>query len=306
MFENAVALLASQPLLFASILGLLVGSFLNVVILRLPKQMQHEWTEQCHDWLKQVEQEKDSTPAVVDKTEQEQATSSIEAPPGIAAKGSHCPKCKASIKPWHNIPVISYLALGGKCANCKAKIPLRYPLVELLTAILSALVIHHFGITLQGGAALFLTWCLIALSFIDFDHQLLPDNIVLPALWLGLLLNLGTAFTSINHAVIGAAAGYMSLWSIFQLFKLLTGKEGMGYGDFKLLALFGAWLGWQVLPQIIFISTMVGSIVGITLIASKKINREKPIPFGPYIAIAGFIALLWGGEINTLYLSTLN
>lgn len=296
MLNNVIYLLEAAPLFYSALLGLLVGSFLNVVILRLPRQLHHEWTEQCKIWLSDDKEEKE--PDVDDN------------PPGVVKKGSHCPKCGAAIKPWQNIPVISYLILGGKCANCKTKISIRYPLIELLTAGLSALVIHNFGISAQGGFALLLTWALVALSFIDFDHQLLPDNIVLPFLWLGLLLSIlpitaAPIFANPHDAIIGAAAGYMSLWLVFQLFKLITGKEGMGYGDFKLLALFGAWLGWQMLPQILFISTILGSIIGISLMALKIIKRDNPIPFGPYIAIAGFIALLWGEKINKLYLSSL-
>lgn len=305
MLNNVLHLLEAAPLAYAAILGLLVGSFLNVVILRLPRQLQHEWTEQCKLWINSLNDQKE--------TEVNNANNNGDiprpGPPGIVKKGSHCPKCSAEIKPWHNIPVISYLLLSGKCASCKTKISVRYPLIELLTAGLSVLVIHHFGISLQGGFALLLTWALISLTFIDFDHQLLPDNIVLPFLWLGLLLsvvpNSSSVFASPRDAIIGAAAGYMSLWLIFQLFKLLTGKEGMGYGDFKLLALFGAWLGWKMLPQIVFISTMLGSVIGISLMLFKIIKRENPIPFGPYIAIAGFIALLWGEKINHFYLSKL-
>lgn len=302
MFENVILLLESAPLFFSALLGLLVGSFLNVVILRLPRQLKHEWTEQCQIWLNGDSEE-------IKEDEEQKQPNDKSSPPGIVKEGSHCPKCHAAIKPWHNIPVISYLLLGGKCANCKTRISLRYPLIELLTAGLSALIIHHFGISAQGGFALLLTWVLIALAVIDFDHKLLPDNLVLPFLWLGLILsvipfNNNPLFVNPHDSIIGAAAGYMSFWVVFQLFKLLTGKEGMGYGDFKLLALFGAWLGWQMLPQIIFISTMVGSIFGLTLMALKYIKRENHIPFGPYIIGAGFIALLWGDEINTLYLSS--
>ena len=296
MLNNVIYLLEAAPLVYSAILGLLVGSFLNVVILRLPRQLHHEWTEQCKIWLNDDGENKEP---------QESGAKDSDTPPGIVKEGSHCPKCNAAIKPWHNIPVISYLILGGKCANCKTRISVRYPLIELLTAGLSVLAIHHFGISTQGGFALLLTWALVALTFIDFDHQLLPDNIVLPFLWLGLLLSLLPVFANPHDAIIGATAGYMSLWLVFQLFKLVTGKEGMGYGDFKLLALFGAWLGWQMLPQIIFISTMLGSIIGISLMVLKIIQRDKPIPFGPYIATAGFIALLWGEEINQLYLSHL-
>jgi len=293
VFDNLLALINSAPILFTSIIGLLVGSFLNVVILRIPKRMLHEWTTQSEAWLNR--DKPNNTEAKIDQPD--------TTPPGIVKQGSHCPKCKAPIKPWHNIPLISYLLLMGKCANCKTPISIRYPFIELLTAALSVVVIHHFGITEQGGFALLITWALIALSFIDFDHQLLPDDIVLPLIWLGLLASLLPVFAEPKDAIIGAVAGYLSLWVVFQLFKIFTGKEGMGFGDFKLLSLFGAWLGWQYLPQIIIISTAAGSVIGITLMVLKLIKRENPIPFGPYIAVAGWIAMLWGSQINDAYLS---
>ncbi len=303
MLENLLALPHGSQLALTAVFSLLVGSFLNVVILRIPKRMHHEWTQQCHLWLKQSS---DQTQSEKPAEETDEATSDTEqAPPGIVTKGSHCPQCKVAIKPWHNIPILGYLWLGGKCANCKCKISPRYPFVEALTAILSVIVIHHFGFSTQGFLAVILTWILIALTFIDFDHQLLPDEITLPGLWMGLIISLWTVFATPQQAIIGAACGYLSLWLVFHAFKRVTGKEGMGYGDFKLLALFGAWFGWQLLPQIIFISTVVGSLVGLALIVSKKINRDKPIPFGPYLAIAGWIAMLWGDKINNYYLSSI-
>ncbi|MEQ1622661.1 MAG: A24 family peptidase, partial [Methylococcales bacterium] len=212
------------------------------------------------------------------------------------------PKCETPIKPWQNIPVISFLLLKGACANCKNPISIRYPIIEIFTALTSVIVAWHFSYTPQAGFALLLTWALIALSFIDIDSQLLPDSITLPLLWLGLLLSLFNVFTDANTSIIGAIAGYMILWSVYQLFKLVTGKEGMGYGDFKLLAVFGAWLGWQILPMIIILSSLVGAVVGISMMILVKRDHNSPIPFGPYLAAAGWIALLWGDPINKFYL----
>ncbi|MEM7358559.1 MAG: A24 family peptidase [Pseudomonadota bacterium] len=266
-------------------LGLLVGSFLNVVIYRYPNLLKYQWSAQSSEWLNGEPYAK-------------------PAPPGIVAPGSHCGHCKAPVRAWQNIPIISYLLLRGRCASCQQPFSIRYPLVELLTGLVSAYVVHHFGWSVQAVAAIALSWVLIVLTFIDFDHQLLPDDIVLPVLWLGLGLSLLPVFAEVQDSVLGAIAGYLSLWLVFQAFKLLTGKEGMGHGDFKLLALFGAWLGWQMLPQIILVSTVVGSLVGITLMALKKASSENAIPFGPYIALAGWIAMLWGEQINQTYLRT--
>lgn len=269
----------------AGIIGLLVGSFLNVVIYRLPVMLQRSWRKECLDYL-QMEAEPEGEPF------------------NLSLPLSRCPKCQSPIKPYQNIPVISYVFLKGQCAHCKNPISIRYPLIEAFTATLSVLVAWHFGYTPQAGFALLLTWCLIALSFIDIDHQLLPDNITLPMLWLGLLLSLFGLYTDVNASVIGAIAGYMVLWLVYQAFKLATGKEGMGYGDFKLLALFGAWLGWQTLPMIILLSSLVGAVIGITMIIFAKQDHNKPIPFGPYLAAAGWIALLWGNDLNRLYLTS--
>lgn len=280
-------LLSASPQLFAvlaGIIGLLVGSFLNVVIYRLPIMLQRDWRKECLEYL-QMEAE-------------ESGVFNLSLPP------SRCPQCQTPIKAYQNIPVISYVFLKGQCANCKHPISFRYPAIELLTAITSAIVAWHFGYGLQAGFALLLTWVLIALSFIDIDHQLLPDNITLPVLWLGLLLSLFDIYSNTQASVIGAMAGYMALWLVYWSFKLLTGKEGMGYGDFKLLALFGAWLGWQFLPLIILLSSLVGAVIGITLMVVSKRDHNIPIPFGPYLAVAGWIALLWGKEINQLYLSS--
>jgi leader peptidase (prepilin peptidase)/N-methyltransferase len=267
------------------IIGLLVGSFLNVVIYRLPVMLQRSWRKECIEYL-QMEAEPEGEPF------------------NLSLPLSRCPKCQSPIKPYQNIPVISYVFLKGQCANCKNPISIRYPLIEAFTATLSVLVAWHFGYTPQAGFALLLTWCLVALSFIDIDHQLLPDNITLPMLWLGLLLSLFGLYTDVNASVIGAIAGYMVLWLVYQAFKLATGKEGMGYGDFKLLALFGAWLGWQTLPMIILLSSLVGAVIGITMIVFAKHDQNKPIPFGPYLAAAGWIALLWGNDLNRLYLTS--
>ncbi|MGZ8224656.1 MAG: prepilin peptidase [Methylobacter sp.] len=272
----------------AGVIGLLVGSFLNVVIYRLPIMMQRSWRKECTEYL---------------QISPDSLLQSKEEPLNLVFPLSRCPECSAPIKPYQNIPVISYLFLKGKCAQCRSPISLRYPLVEIFTAVTSAIVAWHFGYTPQTAFALVLTWTLIALSFIDIDHQLLPDAISLPVLWLGLFLSLFTLFTDTHSSIIGAIAGYTILWIIYHLFKLATGKEGMGYGDFKLLALLGAWLGWQFLPLIILLSSLIGAVMGIAMIIFVKRSYHIPIPFGPYLAAAGWIALLWGNEINQLYLS---
>lgn len=284
MFSEFAGLPPELHITIATILGLLVGSFLNVVIYRYPKLLKYQWTAQSQQWLE------------LDPT-------STDQPPGIISPGSHCGNCQAPVKAWQNIPLVSYLLLRGKCANCKSSIGLRYPLVELLTGVLSGYVVYQFGWSLQSIAGLLLTWVLVALTFIDFDHQLLPDDIVLPTLWLGLGLSLIPVFAVPADSIVGTIFGYLCLWLVFHLFKMITGKEGMGHGDFKLLALLGAWFGWQYLPQIVLISTVIGSIVGITLIVLKKTNNDNAIPFGPYIALAGWSAMLWGDEINSLYMS---
>lgn len=283
MLENIAALPPAWQTGFAGLIGLLVGSFLNVVIYRYPIRLKYQWSAQSHEWIHE-------------EPYPEPQPHSIISPP------SHCGSCQAPVRAWQNIPVISFFLLRGKCANCKTSISWRYPLVELLTAILTAAVIYRFGFTLAGGFGVLLTWALVTLSFIDFDHQLLPDDIVLPMLWLGLAISLWTIFAAPRSAIIGALAGYLSLWTVFHIFKLATGKEGMGHGDFKLLALFGAWFGWQTLPQILLISTILGSVVGITLIALRRSRAGQTIPFGPYLAIAGWCAMLFGEQINRSYL----
>lgn len=282
-------LLQTHPwLLYTSavLLGLILGSFLNVVILRLPRMMEAGWRRDCAELLGT-----DETPS-----------SEAEPPLSLSQPPSSCPSCGHRIRVHENIPILSYLLLRGRCSACGTRISLRYPLVEALTALLTLTVAVQFGPTWQAGAALFLTWSLIALAVIDLDTQLLPDSITLPVLWLGLVLSLFGLFTDSRSAIIGAVAGYLSLWIVFQLFRLATGKEGMGYGDFKLLALLGAWLGWSALPQIILLSALVGALVGIGLILSGRHESSKPLPFGPYLAAAGWISLLWGETINGAYL----
>ena len=265
------------------IIGLLVGSFLNVVIYRLPVMMERDWQAQARDFLDQPQQEN-------------------EEPLTLSKPGSRCPHCGHEIRWFENIPVLSYLWLRGRCSSCQHPISIRYPSIELLAGILSGVIAWHFGFGWQAGAALLLTWALIALSMIDIDHQLLPDSITLPFLWLGLTLSLFPVFADMRSALIGAIVGYLSLWTVYQVFKLITGKEGMGFGDFKLLALLGAWMGWQSLPVIIILSSLVGAVLGGSLIAIQGRDRAQPIPFGPYLAVAGWIALLWGDSISNAYL----
>ena len=283
-----VQLLQSSPLFFivmCSITGLMVGSFLNVVIYRLPKMMEHEWRAQC--------------------TELNGAK--IEPTPryNLVVPRSACPHCHHKISALENIPVFSYLLLRGKCKGCGAPISSRYPVVEALCGLLSGYIAWHFGFGLAALGALLFVWSLLALTFIDFDTQLLPDDITLPLLWLGLLINLPGTFVELHSAVIGAAAGYLVLWIVYWLFKFTTGKEGMGYGDFKLLAAIGAWLGWQMLPLVILLSSLVGAVIGITLIIAARHGRNVPIPFGPYLAGGGLIALFWGQALTQGYLQLL-
>ncbi|WP_456373290.1 prepilin peptidase [Thiolapillus sp.] len=269
------------------LLGLVVGSFLNVVAWRLPRRMEAELEAACR----------------------EQAGEEVTHEPNhwfglkyLITPPSSCPACGHRIRARENIPVVSWLLQKGKCTSCGSRISVQYPVVELLTGVLSLVVAWHFGFTWQALAALILTWSLVAMSVIDIRIQILPDVLILPLIWLGLLLNLDGMFTDIHSAVWGAVAGYLSLWFIFHLFLLITGKEGMGYGDFKLFALFGAWLGWQMLPQILLLSAAVGALTGVAMILFLGRDRSLPIPFGPYLAAAGWIALLWGEEINRSYL----
>lgn len=281
-----IEFLASTPWLWAGVVlaySLLIGSFLNVVILRLPRRLEYDWQQQCAQLNDQAELE-------------------LRPPPDLVFGRSHCPHCNHQIRVWENIPLLSYLLLRGRCSGCRAKISVQYPMVEAVTGLLSMIVGLHFGVTWLTAFALVLTWGLIALSVIDLREQLLPDIITLPLLWLGLLINAGGGFTDPVSAIVGGAAGYLVLWSVYHVFRLLTGKEGMGYGDFKLLAVFGAWLGWQVLPLVVLLSSLVGAVVGIGLVIFAGKDRNIPIPFGPYIAAAGWIALLWGDQIINAYL----
>ena len=281
-------LFGADALVFAvvcGLLGLLVGSFLNVVIHRLPKMMAREWTEQCA--------------ALRDEE------SPVASPYNLVVPRSACPACGHAIGALENIPLLSYAWLRGKCAGCGIHISARYPLVELVTGILSAFAAWHFGFGWAAAGALLFIWALVALSFVDFDTQLLPDSITLPLLWLGLLFNLTGVYVPLADAVVGAVLGYLILWSVYWLFKLVTGKEGMGYGDFKLLAAIGAWLGWKVLPVVILLSSVIGAVVGIGLIVLARRGRSVPIPFGPYLAGAGLVALFWGERILQAYLGSI-
>lgn len=276
----------------AALLGLVIGSFLNVVIHRLPLVLEREWRRQCHELLSPGQPPPDEQPAF-----------------NLLRPRSACPSCKTPIRARHNVPLLGYLVLGGRCAACRAPISVRYPLVEAGTALLSALVVLRFGLSLEAAGALLLVWSLVALAVIDLDHQILPDVITLPLLWAGVLLALlgeqsgnFLVLADLRSSVIGAMAGYVSLWLVYHGFRLVTGKEGMGYGDFKLLAALGAWLGWQALPLVILLSAAVGAMVGIALIVLRGRDRQLPLPFGPYLAAAGLVALLWGGPLTEAYL----
>lgn len=278
------------------VLGLLVGSFLNVVIYRIPVMLQREWRQQCCEFLE-----------VDEKTSSVAGTAPQHKVFNLVKPDSHCPQCNAPVRAWQNIPILSYALLRGKCAKCKTSISLRYPIIEAVSGLLTGLVAWHFGATWLTLALFVLTWSLIALTMIDFDHQLLPDNITIPLLWLGLTVNtlLPNSGVTPRDAVFGAALGYLSLWSVYWIFKLLTGKEGMGYGDFKLLAALGAWMGWQSLLLIVILSSLVGAVVGIALLLFLGRDRNIPIPFGPYLAGAGLIALLWGEQFMSVYVNTM-
>ena len=290
-------LFINSPVLFYAVcfvVALLVGSFLNVVIYRLPIMMERDWRAQC------------------DKLN---ATPAPDLPQGrfdLVAPGSNCPSCGHKITAMQNIPVISFVVLGGKCASCKSRISVRYPAIELLAGIASALVAWRFGFGWEAIAGIAFTWTLIAISAIDIDHQIIPDSISLPLIWAGLFLSLfypqpgaDILFIQPKAAIAGALAGYLSLWSIYHLFRLITGKEGMGYGDFKLLAALGAWLGWQMLPLIILLSAVVGAASGLMMIVFKRHERSVPIPFGPYLAAAGWVAMMWGPAIIGWYLDAM-
>jgi len=273
------------------LVSLCIGSFLNVVIYRLPLMMQKEWQTECRLLL--------ADELTSPKTEQ--TTSQTTDTFNLVKPNSCCPKCKAAIKPWQNIPIFSWLFLKGKCATCDNPISVRYPIVEAITAILSLVVAYAFGATEQALLYIVVTWILVALTFIDIDHMLLPDQLTLPLLWLALIASVVGYTIAPSDAIIGAACGYLSLWSVFWLFKLITGKEGMGYGDFKLLAVFGALLGWQSLLTIILLSSVVGAVIGIALLSIQGKDKATPIPFGPYLAIAGWITMLWGTQLQNSY-----
>ena len=280
---QTINLLSTNPIFFIGCsitLGLLIGSFLNVVIARLPVMLEMGWKSECQQLL------------------------NLDSPPetkfNLVTPRSQCPSCKHIISSLENIPLISYLIQKGKCRHCGISISTQYPLVEIFTALLTGFIAFEFGFSWQALLAMVLAWSLIALAMIDFKTMLLPDNITLPVLWLGIIANYFDLFCSLEDSVLGAIFGYLSLWLVFQTFKLITGKEGMGYGDFKLLALLGAWLGWQYLIAIILISSVVGSIIGITLIVTKVLGRDVPTPFGPYLALGGIICLLWGPEVKSI------
>ncbi|GAB0109943.1 A24 family peptidase [Pseudoalteromonas distincta] len=287
--QSIFEVMQSQLWFYLTTVGLVslcVGSFLNVVIYRLPLMMQHEWKNECRVLLEN--DLKNNAPV-------------NNEPFNLIKPNSTCPKCKAAIKPWQNIPVISWVLLKGKCANCSNPISFRYPAVEAITAILSLIVAYSFGATEHALLYIFVTWVLVALTFIDIDHMLLPDQLTLPLVWLALVASVMGYTIAPTEAIIGAVFGYLSLWSVFWLFKLLTGKEGMGYGDFKLLAVFGALLGWQSLLTIILLSSVVGAVIGIILLSIQGKDKATPIPFGPYLAMAGWITLLWGNQIQNTY-----
>jgi len=264
-----------------TLIGLMIGSFLNVVIYRLPKMMERTWQLQCAELRGET----------------------LEMQPvfNIATPRSICPNCQHKIAFWENIPILSYLLLRGRCSGCHSRISVRYPIIEAITGIMSGFVAWYFGFGWAMMAALIFVWALMVLAVIDIDTHLLPDDITLPLMWLGLLFNMYGGFTDLHSAVIGAVAGYLSLWTIYWVFKLVTGKEGMGYGDFKLLAAIGAWLGWSILPLVILFSSLVGAIAGIGLIIAAKLNKDIMIPFGPYLVGGALIALFWGQEINHAY-----
>jgi leader peptidase (prepilin peptidase)/N-methyltransferase len=293
LYSEHIALFVGSTFL----LGLIVGSFLNVVIYRLPIILEREWREQAAEML----------PAALVQT----AVPDASAPSRftLSVPRSACPACKAPIAAWQNIPIVSWLLLGGRCAACKAGISARYPLVELATALLSGWAAWHFGFGVSAACALLVTWALIALTGIDIDHQLLPDNITLPLMWAGLLAAVlfgagsGQALpVSAHDAIVGAAAGYLSLWLVFHVFRLITGKEGMGYGDFKLFAALGAWLGWKMLPLVILLAAFAGAVLGILMIAMRGRDRAAPMPFGPYLAAAGWLGMMYGDTLIGGYL----
>jgi leader peptidase (prepilin peptidase)/N-methyltransferase len=285
---NLITVFQQHPIFFylvVTIFGLLIGSFLNVVIYRLPKMMEQEWRNDC-SLLLEISPPTDANIKF-----------------NLVLPGSSCPHCHTKISPLENIPIISFILLRGKCKSCNVKISWRYPLIELSSSLLALFIAIQFGLSIQTALALLFTWSLLVLSVIDIDHKLLPDNITLPFLWIGIISNMFGYFTDIYSSLFGAIFGYLILWFVYIAFKVITGKEGMGHGDFKLLAMLGAWLGWQYLPLIIILSSLLGSIIGISLIMLKLHNKTQPIPFGPYLALAGWIALIFGDSLNSLYIN---
>ena len=299
MPHEFLAVYAELPALYAGsefLIGLVVGSFLNVVIHRVPIMLERDWRAQAADILQPA--------AAVDS-----APPAVEPKYNLVTPGSACPACKAPIRAWQNIPLLSWVLLRGRCAACQVKISARYPLVELATGLLSAAVAWHFGVGAAGICGLLVTWCLIPLAAIDIDHQLLPDTITLPLMWAGLLAAAVFGATpgialpvTPREAIIGAAAGYLSLWLVYQSYKLITGREGMGYGDFKLLAALGAWMGWTILPVVILLSAFTGAAIGIGLIVLRGRDHQLPLSYGPYLAAAGWLAMLYGQQLIDLYL----
>ena len=276
-----------------TLLGLCVGSFLNVVILRFPRMLKQQWHQQCEELLSQDQ------PTKTNKPTEKESSFNLNFP------ASHCPQCKNPLKLWHNIPLLSYVFLAGRCAWCKQPIPWRYPFVELVTALGTGYLAYKFGISWQLLGSLLLFWSLICLTGIDFDHQLLPDDITIPLVWAGLIANYFEVFTNLESAVIGAVAGYLGFWLIFQVHYRLTGRQGLGYGDFKLLGALGAWLGWQSLPLIILLASVAGTLVTLCMMGLGKIEGRAPISFGPYLALAGLVALLWGNQLTNSYVQIL-
>lgn len=283
--QDAMTHYESVFCIFIALLGLTVGSFINVVCLRLPKMAEREWRSQCCELLDVPD------------------PSATDAPFNLAFPSSHCPKCGHVIRAWENIPVLSYMALRGRCSGCGAQISARYPIIETISGVLCAVVAWRFGYSWECAAALLLTWSLLCLAVIDFDTQLLLDDITLPLLWAGLLVANFGFFSSLQEAVLGAAAGYLILWSVHHLYKWATGKDGMGYGDFKLLAALGAWLGWQLLPLVIFMSSMFGAAIGMSLIVFRQRDKQIPMPFGPFLAGSGWVSLIWGDTLTAWYLN---
>lgn len=294
MFEPMLTLFEAEPAVWVGtvfLFSLLIGSFLNVLIYRLPVMMEQQWLCECRELLQDE----------LKSGKKSKVTENFN----LMKPDSHCPSCKAPVKAWQNIPVISYLMLKGKCHSCGVRISARYPLIELFTAVASSIVAWKFGYSLQAMLMIAITWGFISLIFIDIDHMLLPDQITLPLLWLVLIASMDAVFLSAEQTILGAALGYLSLWSVYWLFKLVTGKEGMGYGDFKLMAIVGAVVGAIKLPMVILMSSLVGAVIGIAGIVFAGKDGNKPIPFGPYIAIAGWIIMLWGQELFDWYIKFL-